>query len=314
MNWSHLSMKSTRDYGNTPTKRHLKTKPVLIALSVLIIGNLLWFFAWLIPNDTSKSNDSEEVASVAGNVITKEQWMASMESVYGKEVLLDMVNAEVMEAAAKEYKIKVTDAEVDLELALIRSTQESTSLQSYDEEVMRKDIRSRLILEKVLAKDIVIEDDAIKAFYDNNKNLYNTSTSYRTSVIYVSNEAEANEVLKELENGSSFEGLARERSVDASSASLGGDIGYVSEGNESMDKALVSAVQSIDKDKWSTPIVLDDGRFAVVLVKSVFKGQSFSYDDVKGHIRRELALDQLPQSITQEAFWKEFDADWVYSE
>ena len=307
-------MKSTRDYGNTPTKRHLKTKPVLIALSILILGNLLWFIAWLIPNDTSKSNDSEEVASVAGNVITKEQWMASMESVYGKEVLLAMVNAEVMEAAAKEYKIKVTDAEVDLELALIRSTQESTSLQSYDEEVMRKDIRSRLILEKVLAKDIVIEDDAIKAFYDNNKNLYNTSTSYRTSVIYVSNEAEANEVLKELENGSSFEGLARERSVDASSASLGGDIGYVSEGNESMDKALVSAVQSIDKDKWSTPIVLDDGRFAVVLVKSVFKGQSFSYDDVKGHIRRELALDQLPQSITQEAFWKEFDADWVYSE
>jgi len=307
-------MKSTRDYDNTPTKRHLKTKPVLIALSILILGNLLWFIAWLIPNDTSKSNDSEEVASVAGNVITKEQWMASMESVYGKEVLLAMVNAEVMEAAAKEYKIKVTDAEVDLELALIRSTQESTSLQSYDEEVMRKDIRSRLILEKVLAKDIVIEDDAIKAFYDNNKNLYNTSTSYRTSVIYVSNEAEANEVLKELENGSSFEGLARERSVDASSASLGGDIGYVSEGNESVDKALVSAVQNIDKDKWSNPIVLDDGRFAVVLVKSVFKGQSFSYDDVKGHIRRELALDQLPQSITQEAFWKEFDADWVYSE
>ena len=33
--------------------------------------------------------------------------MASMESMYGKEVLLDMVNAEVMEAAAKKYKIKV---------------------------------------------------------------------------------------------------------------------------------------------------------------------------------------------------------------
>ena len=46
-------------------------------------------------------------------------------------------------------------------------------------------------------------------------------------------------MVKELENGSSFEGLARERSADASSASLGGDIGYVSEGNESVDEALV---------------------------------------------------------------------------
>ncbi|MER2171543.1 foldase protein PrsA [Paenisporosarcina quisquiliarum] len=307
-------MKSTRNYDNAPTKKRLKTKPVLVVMSILLIGNLLWFIAWLIPNNTNKTDDSEEVASVEGKVITKEQWMASMESIYGKEVLLDMVNAEVMEAAAKKYKIKVTDSEVDLELALIRSTQEGTSLQSYDEKVVRKDIRSRLILEKVLAKDIVIEDETIKEFYENNKNLYNTSTSYRTSIIYVNTEAEANEVVDELENGSSFEGLARERSADASSASLGGDIGYVSEGNESVDEALVSAIQNLDKDKWSKPIALSDGRFAVSMVKSVFKGQSFSYADVKDHIRRELALDQLPQSVTQEAFWKEFDADWVYSE
>ena len=306
-------MKSTHE-KDAPTKKRLKTKPVLVVLSILFLGNLLWFIAWLIPNDSSKANDTEEVASVAGKVITKEQWMASMESIYGKEVLLDMVNAEVMEAAAKEYKIKVTDEEVDLELALIRSTQDGTSLQTNDEEVVRKSIRSRLILEKVLAKDIVIEDEAIKAFYDNNKNLYNTTTSYRTGVIYVSTEAEAKEVMKELENGSSFEGLARERSTDPSSASLGGDIGYVSEGNESVDVALVNAVQNTDNGKWSKPITLGDGRFAIAMVKSIFEGQSFSYDDVKDHIRRELALDQLPQSVTQEAFWKEFDADWVYSE
>ena len=74
-------------------------------------------------------------------------------------------------------------------------------------------------------------------------------------------------------------------------------------------------MQSEDETgKWSKPIALADGRFAVAMVKSVFEGQSFSYQDVKDHIRRELALDQLPQSVTQEAFWEEFDADWVYSE
>lgn len=306
-------MKLTHD-NNAPTKKRLKTKPVLVVLSILLLGNLLWFIAWLIPNDTSKSNDSEEVASVAGKVITKEQWMAAMESIYGKEVLLDIVNAEVMEAAAKKYKIKVKNDEVDLELALIRSTQDGVSLQTNDEDLVRKSIRSRLILEKVLAKDIVIEDEAIKAFYDNNKNLYNTATSYRTSVIYVSTEAEAEKVAKELENGSSFEGLARERSDDPSSASLGGDIGYISEGNESVDKVLIDTIQKTKKGKWSNPITLADGRFAVAMVKSISEGKSFSYSDVKDHIRRELALDQIPQSVTQEAFWNEFDADWVYSE
>ncbi|MFF2755644.1 peptidyl-prolyl cis-trans isomerase [Psychrobacillus sp. NPDC058041] len=307
-------MKSTRDNFNPQQKRHLKTKPVLLLLSLLFLGNLLWFIAWLIPNE--KVSETEVVASVGGKVITKEQWMASMESMYGKEVLLDLVNAEVMEAAAKKNHIQVTDQEIDLELALIRSTQEGTdtSLQSYDEETMRQKVRSRLILEKVLAKDIVIEDEAIKAYYDNNKNLYNIPTSYRTSVIYASSEDEAKEVVKELKNGSSFEGLARERSKDASSASLGGDIGYISADAQSVDTAIISALPNIEVGKWSDIVALKDGRFAVVQVVSVFKGESFSYADVKDHIHRELALEQLTQSVTPEAFWQEFDAKWSYSE
>lgn len=305
-----------RNNSATQPKRRLKTKPVLIMLSILLLGNVLWFVAWLLPNDDVRATETEEVASVDGKIITKKQWIALMESMYGKEVLLDMVNTEVMEAAAKKYNIKVNDSEVDLELALIRSTQEGTdtSLQSFDEEVMRKQVRSRLILEKVLAKDIVIEDAAIKAFYENNKNLYNIPTSYRTSVIYVATEGEAKIVVKELENGSSFEGLARERSSDASSASLGGDIGYISKGSESVDDAIVSALAKVQVGKWSDVITLKDGRFAVAQVKDVFEGQSFSFSDVEDHIRRELALDQLPQSVTQEAFWEEFNADWFYSE
>ena len=309
-------MNSNRNNVHPEQKRHLKTKPVILVLSILLLGNLLWFIAWLIPNEKVSGSVTEKVASVDGKVITKEQWIASMESKYGKEVLLDLVNAEVMEAAAKKYKIKVTDSEIDLEIALIRSTQEGTdtSLQTLNEETLRKEVRSRLILEKVLAKDIVIVDNAIKDFYDNNKNLYNIPTSYRTSVIYVETKEEAKEVIKELESGSSFEGLARERSLDVSSASLGGDIGYVSEGTDSIDPAILSSLSDLKTGKWSETIQLSDGRFAVAQVERIFKGESFSYGDVKDHIRRELALDQLPQSVTQEAFWQEFDAEWLYSE
>lgn len=307
-------MKSTRNNFHPQQKRHLKTKPVLFVLSILLLGNLLWFIAWLIPNE--KANAVEEVASVDGKVITKEQWMAAMESMYGKEVLLSLVNAEVMEAAAKKNQIKVTDQEIDLELALIRSTQEGTdtSLQTLDEETMRQKIRSRLILEKVLSKDIIIEEDTIKAFYDNNKNLYNIPTSYRTNVIYVSTKNEAEKVIKELDNGSSFEVLARERSKDTSSASLGGDIGYISESTKLVDSAIVAALPSIDVGKWSNAIALTNDQFAVVQVLKEFKGESFSYADVKDHIRRELSLDQLSQSVTPEAFWQEFNAKWSYSE
>lgn len=315
MNWSLLSMKSIHNNVPTQPKRHLKTKPVLIVLGLLLLGNLLWFIAWLIPNDR-QAKTSEEVASVDGKIITKEQWMASMETIYGKEVLLDMVNEEVMEAAAKKNDIKVTDDEIDLELALIRSTREGTdtSLQAYDDEILRKKIRSRIILEKVLAKDINVKEKDIKDFYENNKNLYNIPTSYRTSVIYVATEEEGNAVLKELKEDSSFEGLARERSTDPSSASLGGDVGYISKGTDSIDEALVSTLEKVKEGKASGVIALKDGRYAIALVKNIFEGQAFSYEEVEGHIKRELALSQLPQSVTQESFWQEYEAEWIYGE
>ena len=59
-------------------------------------------------------------------------------------------------------------------------------------------------------------------------------------------------------------------------------------------------------------ITLSDGTYAVTHVSEVVKGQSFKFKEVKDHIKREIALEQLPQTVSPEAFWKEFDAKWFY--
>ena len=47
--------------------------------------------------------------------------MSAMEKEVGRETLLDLVNEKVMEVAAEQYGIDVSDKEIDLEIALIRS-------------------------------------------------------------------------------------------------------------------------------------------------------------------------------------------------
>jgi len=163
-------------------------------------------------------------------------------------------------------------------------------------------------------KDVVVEDEQIQTFYDENQALYNIPTTYRTSLLVLQSESEATETVNELESGSSFDVLARERSVDVSSASLGGDIGFISKGQENVDTAIMEAVSDLKAEQWSIPFELSDGRYGIVYAKDIAEGQAFSYKDVKDHIRRELALEQLPQSVSPEAFWKEFDTEWFYSE
>lgn len=166
-------MSSTRNRrpqtSSTPNQtpllqRRLKTKPALIVIAILLLGNFLWFIAWLIPNKGQEIGSDEQVATVDGDVITRQDWMIAMEERYGKETLQNLVNESVMEKAADKYKIKVSNQEIDLELALMRSAQDKfdTALQNLSADQLKQKIRSELILDKVLTKDVVIKEDSIK--------------------------------------------------------------------------------------------------------------------------------------------------------
>lgn len=293
----------------TTQKRKLKTTPLIALIGILFACNVIWFIAWLIPDKLQQ--DGEKVASIGKDSITREEWMTAMEKKVGREILLGLVNEKVMEAAAKKYKIDVSDKEIDLELALIRSV-DGLSYSDLDEENARLKIRSNLILEKVLTKDVVIKEESIESNYDENASLYNLSTAYRTAVIILPSKEEADQALGELLGGSSFDVLAKERSVDLGSASLGGDIGYINNTTQNVDEAIVKAVANMKEGTPSEVIGLSDGTFAIIRISDVLKGQSFELKEVADHIRRELALEQLTQSVSPEAFWNEFDAKWFY--
>ena len=298
------------------SQRRLKTKPTLTLLAILLAGNILWFILWVWPDGNEQGGGDEIVATIDKKKITRQDWMAAMESRYGKGTLQTLVNEAVMEKAAKEYGIKVSNEEIDLEIALLRSAQDTTDtiIQELTDEELRQKIRAQLILEKVLTKDVVTDEKEVKANFEENQSLYNIPTTYRTSIIIVESEKDAKSVKSELEEGSDFSVLARERSLDTTSASLGGDIGFITTAQTNIDTSIPKAVQNLSDGDISEPFVMNDGRYGIVYVKEVKYGKSFTYEEVKGHIERTLSLEQLPTTVTPEAFWKEFNAKWFYGE
>ncbi|WP_342574576.1 peptidyl-prolyl cis-trans isomerase [Solibacillus sp. FSL K6-1781] len=321
-------MKSNRNLHKTPqppqnnlpyTQRRLKTKPTLLLLLLLLIGNLFWFVLWVLPFDettSEKEDGGEKIAAVEGDPITRQQWLAEMENRYGKETLQSLVNEAVMEKAAEKYKLDVKEEEIDLEIALLRSAQDSndSTLHSLSPEQLRQKMRAQLILDKVLTNDIVVKENEAKKYYEDNKSIYNIPTTHRTSIIIVNSKEDAERVEKELKDGSDFAVLAREHSLDTASASLGGDIGFISSSQSAVDPAILPEVEKLKEKETSKPFVLSDGRYAIVKVTENMEGQSFSFDEVEGHVKRQLALEQLSPSITPEAFWAEFNATWIYGE
>lgn len=307
------SKPSVQPNEQTPLlQRRLKTKPTLILLTVLFLGNVLWLTLLLLP--TKEEGGNEQVAAVDETIITRQQWMSAMEERYGKETLRNLVNETVMEKAAEKYDIKVTDKEIDFEIALLRSAQDAndTSIEDLSDDQLRLKIRNQLIFEKVLSKDLVIADNDVKQYYEDNRSLYNIPTTYRTKLIVVETSEEAKAVKAEIKDGSEFSVLAREKSLDAASASLGGSIGFISAGQQNIDSSILEVVAKIKVNEVSNPFVMSDGNYGIVLVEEVVEGKSFKYDEVKDHIKRSLAMQQLPSSLNPETFWEEFDAQWIY--
>ncbi|QIW78444.1 peptidyl-prolyl cis-trans isomerase [Bacillus tequilensis] len=269
----------------------------------------------LTKSQAGASSSGESIATIGGKSVTREEWLKEMEDQYGKSTLEDMINVRVVEQLAKKNNLKVSKSEIDREFLLIKAVNNSFYENEHTTEKEWKDqIRYNILLEELLTRDIDISNKELKSFYNKNKELYQFDDSYRIRHIVVKDEEEAREVLKELNGGSSFEAVAAERSTDRYTSPYGGDLGFVTEASDNIPSAYIEEAKTLKEDEWSgKPIKVSNG-YAVIQLKEKLKARTFSYDEVKDQIRRQIAMDQLGDKASVKTLWKEADVSWFYGE
>ena len=96
-----------------------------------------------------------------------------------------------------------------------------------------EDLKKRVIVEAYLKKKVEesanISDADLQAFYDKNKDKFQTGAQIRASHILVKSEAQAKDIEKQLKGGAGFEELAKKHSIDGA-APKGGDLGWFGKG------------------------------------------------------------------------------------
>jgi Parvulin-like peptidyl-prolyl isomerase len=269
----------------------------------------------LTKSQAGASSSGESIATIGGKSVTREEWLKEMEDQYGKSTLEDMINVRVVEQLAKKNNLKISKSEVDREFLLIKAVNNSFYEDEHTTEKEWKDqIRYNILLEELLTRDIDISNKELESFYNKNKELYQFDDSYRIRHIVVKDEEEAREVLKELKGGSSFEAVAAERSTDRYTSPYGGDLGFVTEASDNIPSAYIEEAKTLKEDEWSQePIKVSNG-YAIIQLKEKLKARTFSFDEVKDQIRRQIAMDQLGDKATVKTLWKEADVSWFYGE
>ncbi|MGX6446276.1 peptidyl-prolyl cis-trans isomerase [Neobacillus sp. K501] len=290
----------------------MKRKQLWIVIAALIMLNCLTVAFFL-----SKMNEAggavlkEAVATIGKSEISRQEWLNELEKRYGKDVLKDMIDQQVIREMAEKYKIKVSEKDVEREYRILRTTYNPSSETKTSEKEWKRQIRNTLMQEEILTRDVVISDKEMKSFYEKNEELFNIPTAYHLAHIIVKTEEEANKAIKELSEGSNFAALAMEKSIEEFSANEGGNIGFLIEGEERYPAEYLKAAKKLKKGAWSDPIKVDQG-FAIVKLEGKLKDVKYSYKDVKQQIRREIALEQMKTSASAETFWEEAKVEWFY--
>ena len=152
---------------------------------------------------------------------------------------------------------------------------------AYEDQAIREVLLRRQLKDK-------LSDAALKQKYDEMTKSVKPQEELRASHILVASEAEAKDIIAQLEKGADFAKLAKEKSKDPG-ATNGGDLGYFSDGD--MVPEFWAAADKLNKGEYTKAPVKSQFGWHVILLTDKRSKPTPTFDQVK---------DQLKDQITQE--------------
>jgi len=233
-------------------------------------------------------------------------------------VLDDMIGYKLLVQEAKTRKIAVPDAEVEAQVAQIRSQfpnqqqfEQALAAQKTTLEAVRNDARSEMSVEKLvegeIAAKVAVKPEAVTDFYQKNQDKFQQGPRVRASHILITvpqgadaaakqqAKTKAEGILKDLKAGKDFAAAAKENSQDPGSAVNGGDLGFFEQGQ--MVPPFEQAAFALKPGEMSE---LVESQFGYHIIKVAEKqGQRVvPLDEAKGQIEQYLG-QQNRQAETQ---------------
>ena len=161
--------------------------------------------------------------------------------------------------------------------------------------------RERVLRQLYLTgKMAAIDDAAVKAAYDAQVAKFVPGDEVHVEHILVATEAEAKDIISQLDKGANFEDLAKQKSSDSSSQS-GGDLGWVGKGQTV--QPFEDAAFALDIGKYTeAPVQSQFGWHVIKLLekrKSSPPAMADVQDQIRSQLEQQLYLDETNKLFAQ---------------
>ena len=218
-------------------------------------------------------------------------------NIYKEDVMVLVKNLGISRPAdiEKLYPVvvnqMVTDRLVDAEVAKSGITDSKDYKKKIEE--TNKQIAKSMFFEKVIKGNITEKE--LKSEYETIKSKNEGVKEAKARHILVKTEAEAKQVIKDLDKGKKFAKLAKERSIDAT-AKRGGDLGYFSENGEIVPE-FAKATFALKKGEYTKKPVKTPLGWHVIKLENKRNRKVPSFDEMKASIQNGLVQKMVMESV-----------------
>jgi len=225
-----------------------------------------------------------------------------------QDVLKQLIDKKLVDQEVKRFNITVSENEIDSAIARMTQTRVSaddeideafsikkSASEEYRRQVKENILRAKLINLEVKSKVVLTKKD-IAAYYERHKDMYTQEKLYhlRNIVMRVFPDAGETErrsvytamvdILKKLQDGESFESLARKYS-QSSLAEDGGDLGVFQWGN--LSPQLQDALKGLKAGMYTSILDTSQG-YQVFYVEEIKTGAGKTLEDATAEIEEKL--------------------------
>ena len=224
------------------------------ALVLVLIASFIVVGPWV------RASEGDVVAEVNGEAITREMFYEALESAAGAQVLDQLITETLVLQAGRGLEEPVTDEEVEEALASLRAAYPSeeiyqATLAAYglDEERLARQLRLSMTLERLATQNVTVTDEEVAAYFKEHQEELAHPERVRARHILVETREEAENIIKALDEGKSFEELEAEHSLDTATKAKGGDVGFFSR-SDNLVASFKEAAFALKVDEVSEPV------------------------------------------------------------
>ncbi|CAG7656387.1 peptidyl-prolyl cis-trans isomerase [Paenibacillus allorhizosphaerae] len=275
---------------------------VISLSSVLTANSLKQSNVGMTPDQTKQDDRARPIATVGDKTITVRMLEEQLMSKYGRELLNQIIDHEVIRMEGKAQGISVDDSEVQQEIKRMQQGYDSEEQffkamkeqLGFTPEALKKDIYYKLLSEKIAMQGIRITDEQVEAYIKAHADEFKTPAQLKLAQIVTANKDQANRALNDLAKGSDFAQVAKERSLDDATRENGGDLGWLEEDDPFIPAAVMKSAKQLKPGQTSAPIEVD-GAFVVLKLKERKEALKTGSDNaIKEQVRKEMALREAP--------------------